>query len=105
MDEIGKIKKEIAALRAWAYLPEKKEIVDILTEAREFLLKGQPNSELTPEGYFYRATDGRVQRVPPDHWYVRSEKRIVSAAEFTRQGNRDGLRVGCYPTRIIIEER
>ena len=106
MNEIEKIKNQIAELRAWAYMPEKKQIVDVLQEAREYLLKGQPDVELTPEGFYYRDADGQAKKVPVDFWYVRSERRLVSTADYqTRQGNRGDVRVGCYPTRIIIEER
>jgi hypothetical protein len=88
MDELEKIKKEIAALREWAYLPtEKTEIVASIEQAKEYLLKDQPDTELTPEGFYYRGADRKVKKVPVDCFWVKSERRIVPMAEY-RNRNR-----------------
>lgn len=92
MGELEKIKKQIAELRAWQYMnAEKNEIVSSIEEAKEYLLKDQPDTELTPEGFYYRAADGKVQKVPVDHFWVKSQRRLVLTTAYRGQNRKVDL--------------
>jgi hypothetical protein len=103
MNELNEIKRQIRELRSWAHMPERDQIVNVLDQAKEFLLKGQPDTD-TPEGFYFRDSDGKIKKVPPDFWWLKTEKRLVSVDDYQkRHGGKSGMRYGIYKTEITVE--